>query len=183
MASEQDPTNPFALFRLGYSLFSWASLLLTVGICVWLIWTLLVNTPSGTVMRERMLAVGPTLTSVAAGRPTVDPNAPAPVALPATCAGCHALENPPAAGTTCPDLSHIATVAMERMASPGYTGSATTVEEYIRESIHEPAAYIVPDKPEYRLPNGSLMPDNAAVASGASDAELEDLIAYLATLQ
>lgn len=184
MASQQDSGNPFALFRLGYSLFSWFSLVGTALICVWLLWTLFANTPDGTTGRARMLAVAPTLTAVAAGRPTADPNAPAAVALPATCAGCHAIEGTAAAGVTCPDLSRIGAVAAQRIAAADYSGSATTVEDYIRESILQPAAYIVTDKPEYALPaGGSLMPANAAEAAELDGAALDAMVAYLASLR
>lgn len=184
MASEQDTGNPFALFRLGYSLFSWFSLVGTALITVWLLWTLFVNTPDGTAGRARMLAVAPTLTAVASGRPTADPNAPAVVALPATCAGCHAIEGTDSKGVTCPDLSRIGAVAAQRIAAADYTGSATTVEAYIRESIVQPAAYIVKDKAEYALPaGGSLMPANAAEAAGLDDASIDAIVAYLASLR
>jgi len=184
MASQQDSGNPFALFRLGYSLISWVSLVGTVLLCTWLIWTLFANTPDGTIGRARLLAVAPTLTAVAAGRPTADPNAPAAIPLPATCAGCHTIAGTAAQAVTCPDLSTIGAVAAERIAAADYAGSATTVEAYIRESILEPAAYIVPDKPVYALPGGaSLMPNNAAETAGLAGAELDAMVAYLASLR
>jgi mono/diheme cytochrome c family protein len=53
------------------------------------------------------------------------------------CIGCHTIEGlPGAAGTTGPNLSHIGTDAANR--KPG-----TSAEDYLRESIHEPTAYVV----------------------------------------
>lgn len=183
MASQQDPGNPFALFRLGYALFSWLSLVGTVLLCIWLVWTLFTHTPDGTIGRARLLAVAPTLTAVASGRPTQDPNAAQVVALPATCAGCHAIAGTAAQAVTCPDLTNIGTLAAQRIAAADYTGSATTAEEYIRESILQPSVYIVKDKAAYALPNGSLMPSNAAEAADLEGQALDDLVAYLASLK
>jgi hypothetical protein len=35
-------------------------------------------------------------------------------------------------------------IADERIQAPGYAGSATTAEDYIRESLLDPKAYLVP---------------------------------------
>ncbi len=73
--------------------------------------------------------------------------------------GCHTIEGTSTA-TIGPDLTHIATVAATRKAP-------LSAEEYIRESIEEPGAFIV----EGFEP---LMP-KLAIAEG----ELEDLLEFL----
>ncbi len=75
------------------------------------------------------------------------------------CSGCHTIEGTSTA-TIGPDLTHIATVAATRKAP-------LSAEEYIRESIEEPGAFIA----EGFEP---LMP-KLAMAEG----ELEDLVAFL----
>ncbi len=75
------------------------------------------------------------------------------------CSGCHTIEGTSTA-TIGPDLTHIATVAATRKA-------LLSAEEYIKESIEEPGAFVV----EGFEP---LMP-KLAIAEG----ELEDLLAFL----
>lgn len=60
------------------------------------------------------------------------------------CGGCHTIQGVSGmAGAIGPELTHIGSVAAERIADPNYTGEATTPEEYIRESIINPKAYVV----------------------------------------
>tara|TARA_A100001037_G_C15088377_1_gene607812 strand:+ start:4 stop:759 length:756 start_codon:yes stop_codon:yes gene_type:complete len=78
------------------------------------------------------------------------------------CVGCHTMEDlPGAVGVVGPNLSQIGTVAGTR--------SGLSAEDYIRESIDAPAAYVV----EGYAP---VMPE---LRSSMSDQEYEDLIAYL----
>ena len=60
-----------------------------------------------------------------------------------------------------------------------YRGKAKTAAEYIRESIVEPNAYIVPGA-AYRAADGqSVMPKD--FGSTLSGAQIDDIVAYLLT--
>lgn len=77
------------------------------------------------------------------------------------CGDCHTLA---AAGTTAelaPGHDLAALHALERLADPFYTGSATTPEEYLRESILMPEAYFVPEfaVTQHLMPSYALMPE------------------------
>lgn len=183
--AQQPDDDPFAIFRSGYNIFAWASLFGTAAILVYLFAVMFVNTASGTASAQRKAEMATRVAS--SSQPTADPNATAVVQLHATCAACHAIEGTSSSGVTCPDLSDIGSVAEDRIADPGYTGSATTAEEYIRESILEPNAYIVPsaDGRVHEAGGVSIMPATTAKDSGleANPAELERLVAYLLTLK
>lgn len=56
------------------------------------------------------------------------------------CITCHSLE--PEKVIVGPSLAGVAAHATETLEDPGYTGQATTVEEYLRESIVNPDAYV-----------------------------------------
>ena len=87
------------------------------------------------------------------------------------CYQCHLIDSVDgAAGQIGPDLSHIATTASDRM--PG-----VSAEDYIRESITDPAGFICPVA---RCTPG-LMTD--AVVGGLEDDEVEALVKFLLTLQ
>ncbi len=59
------------------------------------------------------------------------------------CAVCHTIPGiAPAKGRQGPKLV-LGTNAPKRLADPGYTGTATSIREYIQESILNPGAYIV----------------------------------------
>ena len=79
------------------------------------------------------------------------------------CTACHALAAVKAVGVVGPKLDGIATTAATR--KPGMTAEA-----YIRESIKDAKAFIVP---------GYV--DDMVLASPASDAEIDDLVAFLLT--
>ena len=82
-------------------------------------------------------------------------------------------------GDICPNLGNIATEAARIVRSREYHGKAKTAAEYIRESIVNPNAYIVPGA-SYRTADGqSLMPkDFGTTLTGA---QIDDLVAYLLT--
>lgn len=182
----QDDDVP-RVFRLGYSAFAWASLLLTLVLTVAVMRTLFVTTPDGTTTTQAMARVAPTLTALVAAQPTRDPNAPTPVSVEvlkakmAACGACHVLPELGFAGATCPDLSRVAVTAAEHLASAAYTGKAAKgdVAAYLRESLLEPGVYIVPGNNAYGTIGASLMP----VKGGATltDADVDMIVGYLMT--
>ena len=96
------------------------------------------------------------------------------------CTACHVIPGVPGAvGNIGPDLSEMRTVAEEYIQSDAYTGHATTVDEYVRESILEPDIFIVPECPNGPCQPGQ-MPEN--LADLITDGELEAIVQYLATL-
>ena len=60
------------------------------------------------------------------------------------CGVCHTLAAAETRGTFGPEHDGMGTIAAERIADSSYSGAATTPAEYIRESIVEPQAYLVP---------------------------------------
>lgn len=100
----------------------------------------------------------------------------------AGCAACHAISGETVlVGTS---LAGIASRAKRRIQSPDYTGSATTIEEYLRESILEPSAFVA-EPPEGRTfttgAGESLMPGD--YGDRLDEAQVQDLVAYLVTLR
>jgi cytochrome c oxidase subunit 2 len=88
------------------------------------------------------------------------------------CGACHTIEGiAEMSGQVGPELTTIGSNASQRLASPGYTGAATTPEEYIQESLVKPELFIVPDFPP-AMPQSTL-----------SSEELEAIVNYLATLK
>ena len=95
------------------------------------------------------------------------------------CASCHDISRPWPGGEVCPNLGNIATEAERIVGRPDYHGRAKNAAGYIRESIVDPDAYIVPG-PSYRQANGhSVMPRD--LARGLTAAQLDDLVAFLLT--
>lgn len=60
------------------------------------------------------------------------------------CGACHALTVANTAGFFGPSHDAAADLAEERLASPDYRGDATDIAGYLRESIVDPTAYLVP---------------------------------------
>ena len=95
------------------------------------------------------------------------------------CASCHDITRPWPGGDVCPNLGNIATEAARIVRLPTYRGKAKDAAGYIRESIVDPNAYIVPG-PNYRTPDGqSVMPKDFAQTLPAKD--LNDVVAFLLT--
>jgi mono/diheme cytochrome c family protein len=91
----------------------------------------------------------------------------------ASCIACHSLV--PGEVKTGPSLAGVATRAETRVAGE-------TAEQYTRQSIQQPNAFLVPDNPAYVGANGkSLMPEG--LGNLMSKQDLADLIAYLQTLK
>lgn len=89
------------------------------------------------------------------------------------CVTCHSVE--PGEVSVGPSHAGLAGRAAERVQSPDYSGQATTAEEYLRESIVEPNAYVVPGFAE-----NVMFQRYAAVLTPA---QIDDLVAYLLTLE
>lgn len=95
------------------------------------------------------------------------------------CASCHDISRPWPGGDICPNLGNIATEAARIIRLPEYRGRAKDAAGYIRESILQPDAYIVP-RPAYRQADGhSVMPKN--FGQTLTPAQLDDLVAFLLT--
>lgn len=99
----------------------------------------------------------PTAEPTAAASPTLKPAPPAPAADTAAlaaeglqvyrsqyCGICHQLDAAATAGKFGPSHNGLAATAAQRLTDPGYSGTATTPADYIRESILDPQLYIVP---------------------------------------
>jgi nitric oxide reductase subunit C len=97
---------------------------------------------------------------------------------PPGCFACHST----AAGVALagPSLAGIAARAAARVDSAGYTGAARDAEAYIRESIEQPHAYLVPGT-MYSAGGRSFMPDN--YRETLTQDQIAQLVAYLMTLQ
>jgi cytochrome c2 len=70
------------------------------------------------------------------------------------CGLCHKLDAAQTKGLFGPTHNHIAGIAEGRIHDPKYTGTARTAAEYIRESILDPQAYIVPgyEQTQHHMP-------------------------------
>ncbi|MCA9472640.1 MAG: c-type cytochrome [Nitrospirales bacterium] len=87
------------------------------------------------------------------------------------CAACHTIPGILAAkGREGPRLV-LETNGPKRLADPNYHGKATTVHEYIMESILEPGAYVVPGYPDRVMPRWY----GKKLSAGA----LDKMVAYL----
>jgi nitric oxide reductase subunit C len=100
-------------------------------------------------------------------------------ASPPACFTCHSTaQDVILAG---PSMAGMATRGADIVASEEYAGSATTADEYVRESILEPHAHIS-EGPDFFAVNGrSLMPDNYGETLTAE--QIEQLVAYLMSLR
>lgn len=96
---------------------------------------------------------------------------------PPACFSCHSIQK----GVTLvgPSLAGIGARAASMIASPAYKGSAKTPEDYIRESILNPSAYVVPG-PTFSAGGRSIMPPFDQVLKPN---EVDELVAYLATFK
>lgn len=97
------------------------------------------------------------------------------------CQACHSVQ--PGVTLAGPSVAGIATRAEQTVAADFYTGAATDAEGYLRESILEPSAHLVPGQ---NFATGgaeglSLMP--ADYGERLSDEQIGHLVAYLMTLR
>jgi len=96
---------------------------------------------------------------------------------PPACFSCHSLqENVILVG---PSLSGLATRAASLVQSPDYKGAARTPQDYVRESIMNPHAYLVPG-PTFSFGGRSIMP---AFDTILKPQEIDQLVAYLVTFK
>jgi hypothetical protein len=113
--------------------------------------------------------------------PTSPPNKAATLAAglsPANVPVCHAIPGiPGAAGQVGPKLV-LGTTGTLRLADPAYRGGATTVREYVMESILAPGLYVVPGFPDRAMPrwygqklSASALDKMAAYLEGITEAE------------
>jgi nitric oxide reductase subunit C len=94
------------------------------------------------------------------------------------CAACHSTA--PGVNLAGPTLAGIATTAAEIIKSPDYKGKATTVEEFIHESIVAPSVYLHPGA-MYSANGSSFMPPT--YGKDLTPQQLDQLVDYLATLK
>ncbi|MFZ4814617.1 MAG: c-type cytochrome [Phototrophicaceae bacterium] len=69
------------------------------------------------------------------------------------CGSCHTLSVANTHGMFGPPHDSMGLIAAERLQDPNYTGQATTIEAYLRESILEPLVY---DAPGYEMTQHSM---------------------------
>ena len=79
-----------------------------------------------------------------------------------------------------PSLAGVASRAQRTLASGAYTGKAKDVEGYLRESITQPSAYIVPGA-MYSANGVSFMPNT--FGKDLSPDQVNQLVAYLTTFK
>ncbi|HEY4530739.1 MAG TPA: c-type cytochrome [Luteimonas sp.] len=94
------------------------------------------------------------------------------------CTACHSLQ--PGVTLAGPSMAGMATRAEQTLVSPEYTGSAADVEGYIRESIVEPSAHLVPGA-MFSAEGTSFMPNT--YGETLSEEQVEQLVAFLGTLK
>jgi mono/diheme cytochrome c family protein len=87
------------------------------------------------------------------------------------CGTCHTNTLAGTAGTFGPTHDGLRDTAAKRIHDQGYTGTATTAEAYVRESIRKPGAYRVPGFEHTRF----LMPAYTQL----TDAEVDALVRML----
>jgi len=96
------------------------------------------------------------------------------------CGSCHAIDGiPNAVGVIAPNLSDINTATEEHLKSDAYTGTATTTEEYIRESIADPNLFVAPT-----CPTGACAPNvmPATLKDALTEEETNSIVTYLSGL-
>lgn len=94
------------------------------------------------------------------------------------CNACHSVA--PGVNMAGPSLAGVATRAEKLIASPDYKGKAKSPEDYIRESIREPSAHLVPGA-MYSANGVSFMPNT--YGKSLTSEQIDQLAAYLASLK
>lgn len=99
-------------------------------------------------------------------------------ATPPACFACHSIS--PGVNLAGPSLAGIGTRAAQTVADPSYKGQAKDAAGYIRESIVNPSAHLVPGQ-TYSAGGRSFMPDN--FGKELTPQQIDQLVAYLVTLK
>jgi nitric oxide reductase subunit C len=94
------------------------------------------------------------------------------------CFACHSVS--PGVNLAGPTLAGMGTRAEQIVRSPDYKGQAKDGAGYIRESIVNPHAYLVPGQ-NFGVSGRSLMPDN--FGKQLNPQQIDQLVAYLASLK
>jgi nitric oxide reductase subunit C len=94
------------------------------------------------------------------------------------CAACHSIS--PGVNMAGPSLAGISGRTETLLASGQYKGKAKDLPGYLKESIVEPSAHVVPGA-MYSANGVSFMPDT--YGKGLTPQQLEQLVAYLSTLK
>jgi nitric oxide reductase subunit C len=89
------------------------------------------------------------------------------------CATCHSLE--PGVQLVGPSMDGIATRAEATLQDPAYTGNATNVDEYLREAILEPNAFVPSG-----FVSGTMYQD---YADHLDPLQVDALVTYMLTLK
>ncbi|HJW25581.1 MAG TPA: c-type cytochrome [Rhodocyclaceae bacterium] len=135
---------------------------------------------------RRILVSGAAIPGTDTGQAAAAPASNEPVALgqalfnatPPGCSACHSIS--PGVNLVGPTLANMGTRAAQAIKDPNYHGSAKDVEGYIRESIVNPNAYVVPG-PTFSADGHSIMPGN--FAKDLKPEQIDHLVAYLASLK
>jgi mono/diheme cytochrome c family protein len=71
-----------------------------------------------------------------------------------SCGVCHAFSKANTKGVFGPAHDGLSVIALARIQDPNYKGEATTAEDYIKESLLEPARYLTPPygASRYKMP-------------------------------
>ncbi|MGY0559856.1 MULTISPECIES: c-type cytochrome [unclassified Luteimonas] len=94
------------------------------------------------------------------------------------CTACHSLQ--PGVQLAGPSMAGMAERAAQTLASPDYSGSATDVEGYIRESIVAPSAHLVPGA-MFSAEGTSFMPNT--YPDTLTEEQIEQLVAFLGSMK
>jgi nitric oxide reductase subunit C len=97
---------------------------------------------------------------------------------PPGCAACHSIA--PGVSIVGPTMAGLAATAAARIQAPEYRGAATDAAGYIRESIVEPHAFVLPGV-TYSAGGRSLMP--TGYGESLTPEQIDQLVAYLLTLR
>jgi nitric oxide reductase subunit C len=124
-------------------------------------------------------APSPTLAATSARKG--DPSTGAKLFAQLPCSACHDVTHPYPGGQVAPNLGNIATEAARIVKSPAYRGQATDAAAYLRESIVDPNAYIVPGEVYHNREGKSAMEQD--FAQKLTPQQIDDLVAYLMSLQ
>jgi nitric oxide reductase subunit C len=98
---------------------------------------------------------------------------------PPACFSCHSIA--PGVVLVGPSLAQLSLRADSVLADPSYPGTATSAQEFIRESILQPSVHLHEGSPTFSAMGQSVMPGN--YGESLTPAEVDHLVAYLLTLR